>query len=68
MTTMTLGFTNVRPRRLLRVAHLKQRIAEWRFRARSRSELAGMNDRMLQDMGLTRSIANAEAAKPFWVA
>lgn len=38
----------------------------WRMRARSREELATMDERMLTDIGLTRSAALFEASKPFW--
>ena len=41
-------------------------ISEWRDRRRSRYELARLNDRELWDLGLSRSDANAEAARPFW--
>lgn len=37
-------------------------LALWHFRARSRRELAQLDDRLLKDMGLDRSEAN----KPFW--
>ena len=43
-------------------------IVEWRRRARSRDELMGLSDRCLCDIGLTRSDATFEAAKPFWLA
>lgn len=38
----------------------------WRFRARTRATLASLDDRALDDLGLDRDAANAEAAKPFW--
>lgn len=41
-------------------------IREWRRRIRARHELAGLGDRMLQDIGITRSEALAQANKPFW--
>jgi uncharacterized protein YjiS (DUF1127 family) len=35
-------------------------------RWRQRRALAEIDDRMLRDMGISRSQAMAEAAKPFW--
>lgn len=39
---------------------------EWRRRARDRAELAGLDDRMLKDIGLTRGDAEFLSNKPFW--
>lgn len=41
-------------------------IREWRRRARSRAELAALDDRTLRDIGLTRADVWAEIDKPFW--
>ncbi len=44
-------------------------IGVWAARSRQRSalgELAEPNDRLLEDIGLSRSDALREAAKPFW--
>ena len=41
-------------------------IGEWRRRIESRRELAGLCDRALRDIGLTRVDALGEAEKPFW--
>lgn len=38
----------------------------WDSRARERARLAEMDDARLDDIGLTRERALAEAAKPFW--
>lgn len=38
----------------------------WRERARSRRMLAGLNDRMLRDIGISSAVATEEADKPFW--
>lgn len=38
----------------------------WQRRARQRADLAGMSDRMLADIGVTRAEAMHEVAKPFW--
>lgn len=40
----------------------------WVQRSRQRRELAELDDRLLRDIGLTRSQARREAAKPFWCA
>jgi uncharacterized protein YjiS (DUF1127 family) len=39
--------------------------AAWR-RQRSRHRLAGLNDHMLKDIGVSFAEAEAEANKPFW--
>ena len=41
-------------------------VREWRRRARSRAELAALDDRTLRDLGLTRADLWAEIDKPFW--
>jgi uncharacterized protein YjiS (DUF1127 family) len=41
-------------------------LREWRWRARSRAELARFDDRMLRDIGITRVDALYEINKPFW--
>ncbi len=38
----------------------------WQRRARERDHLAGLTERELRDMGLTRASAMALARKPFW--
>jgi uncharacterized protein YjiS (DUF1127 family) len=35
-------------------------------RSRQREALSKLDDRLLDDIGVTRQQANAEAAKPFW--
>lgn len=45
-----------------------QRIALWRRRARTRRALAGLNARLLDDIGLAPAQARREAAKWFWQA
>jgi uncharacterized protein YjiS (DUF1127 family) len=39
---------------------------EWRRRAHDRAELARLDDRMLQDIGITRADAAFLINKPFW--
>jgi uncharacterized protein YjiS (DUF1127 family) len=34
--------------------------------SRQREALSSLDDRLLEDIGVTRRQANAEAAKPFW--
>lgn len=49
------------------VAHrLAVLLRQWRQRAKSRTELAGLDDRMLADIGITRADAEFLADKPFW--
>jgi uncharacterized protein YjiS (DUF1127 family) len=46
--------------------HSLDRIAEWRQRARSRSELMTLGEHDLLDIGMTRSDARMLASKTFW--
>jgi uncharacterized protein YjiS (DUF1127 family) len=41
-------------------------LALWRERRAARSVLASFDDRLLKDIGITRSEALAELHKPFW--
>ena len=45
---------------------LLSRFRAWRERARSRHLLLQLDDRMLRDVGLTRSDVDRECAKYFW--
>lgn len=38
----------------------------WLERARSRRQLAELDDRMLADIGVDRATARSEADRPFW--
>jgi uncharacterized protein YjiS (DUF1127 family) len=49
-----------------RLAALLDLIRTWRRRAYERQMLAGMNDQLLRDIGITRCDAMNEASKPFW--
>jgi len=49
-----------RGHRLLRL------ISTWIGRARQRQALAGLDDRLLRDIGMTRRQAIGECDKPFW--
>lgn len=41
-------------------------LGEWQDRARERRQLMGMSDRGLSDLGLARTVIDAEATRPFW--
>jgi len=41
-------------------------LREWNERSRQRWHLRQLDDRMLQDIGVTRVDAEAEWDKPFW--
>jgi uncharacterized protein YjiS (DUF1127 family) len=43
------------------------RLAKWQQRSAGRRELVNLSERELRDIGITRSEAEAEANKPFWV-
>ena len=45
---------------------LVRQIVLWIRRARTRKQLAGLDPRLLCDIGLTRAEAQAEIRKPFW--
>ena len=51
---------------ILRLRALMSLIARWIERARQRQALAGLEDRMLRDIGITRVDAARECDKPFW--
>lgn len=48
------------------LARLAALLALWHQRARQRSRLAELDDRLLEDIGKTRKQAIVEAGKPFW--
>ena len=60
MSTTSQGVMTA-PRR-----RLKQKLAKWRSRARSRNELMSLSDRCLQDIDISRCTSDIEATKPFW--
>ncbi len=48
------------------LARLRAALRLWSGRARDRQALAGLNDRLLADIGLTREDASRICATPFW--
>jgi len=48
------------------VRSVLEKILEWQSRASERRRLAGLEDRLLTDMGLNRADAWQESRKPFW--
>ena len=47
-------------------ARIKSVLQEWSSRARSRREIAKLDDRTIRDLGLSPSQMQFEARKPFW--
>jgi uncharacterized protein YjiS (DUF1127 family) len=43
-----------------------QKILTWRERAEQRASLSTLDDRLLQDIGVSRCDAMHESMKPFW--
>lgn len=60
LVTLAIGFIRL-PIKLLTV------VGEWQHRSSQREHLGDLDDRLLKDMGLTRSDVFQEASKPFWV-
>ena len=48
------------------IVRLIDRPLLWLERMRDRRTLAALDDRMLRDIGVSRSDVEAEARKPFW--
>lgn len=57
---------DVRSRRPGGLVAFVEAVLAWQDRARQRQLLARMDDRLLRDMGLTRTDIAIEAEKPFW--
>jgi uncharacterized protein YjiS (DUF1127 family) len=51
---------------LMNLARLVELLQEWRERYRQRRQLAGMDDYMLRDIGLSSADVDQEIHKPFW--
>lgn len=65
----SLPLQTIAPRRPL-IAALVVRFARvtsvWITRRRTRKHLSELDDHMLKDIGITRTQARKEAARPFW--
>jgi uncharacterized protein YjiS (DUF1127 family) len=48
------------------LARLLNHVVQWRERARGRRLLQQLDDRMLRDVGMSRSDVERESAKYFW--
>ncbi len=48
------------------LARATRLVAEWRARSRGRRELMALDEKSLQDIGLSRGDAYMEYTKPFW--
>ncbi|WP_083491682.1 DUF1127 domain-containing protein [Pseudomonas taeanensis] len=46
--------------------HWRARLARWLLNARTRRQLAALDERQLADAGISRSERLAEQEKPFW--
>ncbi len=55
-----------KPPRRLAVPRLLLRLLAWRHEARQKARLRLLDDRLLQDIGVTRAEAEAEADRPLW--
>jgi uncharacterized protein YjiS (DUF1127 family) len=49
-----------------RIGETVAQLSLWRERARSRSVLATLDDRMLRDVGIDRATADEESRTRFW--
>ncbi len=49
-----------------RIAYAREILHYWMERARTRRQLRALDDRILEDIGMTRQQAAAESAKYFW--
>jgi uncharacterized protein YjiS (DUF1127 family) len=66
MSPFSLHLT-IQPNCDLRWSDVMQRVTVWWHCARSRHELQGLDDRCLQDIGMSRCTADIESTKPFWM-
>ena len=64
--TVRAGAPAPRAASLPALRELLERIFVWVTLARSRRDLAGLDDRALRDIGIDRATAAEESAKPFW--
>jgi uncharacterized protein YjiS (DUF1127 family) len=68
VSTMDPRRPTSRPYRFSVWSQVKRHFAEWHLRASLHHELMNLSDRMLRDVGVSRSDAELEASKPFWMA
>jgi len=68
MSTLTLSYYQKHTERSWQstTGQLVTLLNIWYQRSRQRQQLAQLSDRQLDDIGLDRAAALAEAAKPFW--
>jgi uncharacterized protein YjiS (DUF1127 family) len=62
----TLPRASDRPSLAGRLLTILEAVETWLSRRRQRLDLAGLDDRLLADIGLTRADVARETAKPFW--
>lgn len=60
------GAQSNRTRRVSLLVRAIDTLFAWQERARSRRVLAGLDDRMLRDIGVSSGAVAEEADKPFW--
>lgn len=67
---MTMILTRVTSKRgvplSVRLDALRERLAEWLERSRTRRSLSRLDDHLLKDIGLTPGDVRRETSKPFW--
>ena len=64
--TLTRDVAASRPAPRLSLRPLLDTVFLWITLARSRRDLATLDDRALRDVGIDRATAAEEASKPFW--
>jgi uncharacterized protein YjiS (DUF1127 family) len=65
-TTLKLPFQTRTDTSALGLSHIWTLFSLWYDRAQQRHQLSELSPEQLKDIGITRNIAHAEAAKPFW--
>lgn len=66
-TVVLKPFEQFQPLRKSLILRIWETLETWAERRRSRRELAGLDDRMLKDMGVCSAEALKESSKPFWL-